>query len=342
MNGSRQRSPKTIEMTIMATVTVLLSNYNQAEYLRDSLRRICTQTRPADQIVVIDDGSTDDSLAVMKELAAQYPAVEVIENGTNLGLQRSIEIGLARVTGDYLVWAASDDRLLPQFLERNMEVLARHPEAGLAFSETSVLKGDTEEVDRFAINPLVKHIFNLDDLPEYMDTDALVRRMKRGYLPIASNTAVIRTDLVRAAGGFPKALEWHSDSFLACAIAYGFGACVIPETLQLIRAKPGTYSHAMHDPLRQSPVLREMLRLLRHHPHYRRIRWIYRACPSALSPFGMIMIRVLCRRPQDWDLLASFGLWSLQRYRIDHGFTWRQMGQLIGHRLFLKVARRNS
>ncbi len=320
----------------MATVTVILSNYNQGKYLRDSLGHICAQTRPADQIIVIDDGSTDDSLAIIKDFASRYSTLEVLENGVNLGLQRSVERAMERVRGDYLVWAASDDRLLPNFLERNMAVLARHPEAGLGFSETSVLQGDTEEVDHFAVNPAVKHIFDITDLPEYANPEALRRRMKRAYLPIASNTAVLRTDLIRAFGGFPRALEWHSDSFLACALAYRHGACVIPETLALIRANPGSYSSAMHDPVRQSPVLRAMLDLMRQHPEYRKVRAVYRECPSALSPFGLIMFRVLCWRPQDWDLMATFGFWLVNEYKKGHGLTWPEMAKVLASRLLLR------
>ena len=92
---------------------------------------------------------------------------------------------------DYLVWAAADDRLLPLFLERNMAVLARHPVAALSFSEVVSLKGDSEEIDRFATNPAAPRIFDLSDLPEYLSPEQLRNRMKRGYLPIASNTAVI-------------------------------------------------------------------------------------------------------------------------------------------------------
>src|SRR5262249_57017086 len=102
---------------------------------------------------------------------------------------------------DYLVWAAADDRLLPQFLDRNMAALARHPHAALSFSEVVSPKGDSEEIDRFATNPLAASTFNLDDLPEYLSPERLRQRMKRGYLPIASNTAVIGAAALRAIGG---------------------------------------------------------------------------------------------------------------------------------------------
>ena len=105
-------------------------------------------------------------------------------------VEASIAKALQLVRCEYLVWVAADDRLLPPFLERNMALLARHPAAALSFSEVVVLKGDSEEVDRFATNPDAPRIFDLSGLPAYLSPEQLRKRMKRAYLPIASNTAV--------------------------------------------------------------------------------------------------------------------------------------------------------
>ncbi len=96
--------------TAMSTVAVVLCNYNHAKYLPDSLGHICRQTRPADQIIVIDDGSTDDSWDIIQRFARDYSNVEARANGRNLGLEASIASALQMVRCDYLVWAAADDR----------------------------------------------------------------------------------------------------------------------------------------------------------------------------------------------------------------------------------------
>ncbi len=246
----------------MSTVAVVLCNYNHARYLSDSLGHICGQTRPADQVIVIDDGSTDRSWEIIEEFARQNRNLQAHANGQNLGLQASIAKALALVRCDYLVWAAADDRLLPPFLERNLAVLARHPQAALSFSEVVSLKGDSEEIDRFAINPAVSSTFNLGDLAEYLSPDQLRSRMQRAYLPIASNTAVINVTALRSIGGFPPALRWFADSFVAMALAMRQGACVIAEPLALIRASGESYSQRMHDATQQAKVLHAILDLL--------------------------------------------------------------------------------
>src|SRR5207244_7022380 len=136
---------------------------------------------------------------------------------------------LPRVTADYLVSAASDDRLLPAFLEKSMALLERHADAGLCFSELSVLRGDSGRIERFADVPRLAHIFDLSDLPEYLSPADLERRMRRAYLPMTSNSVVVRRSALLASGGYRRQLEWYADSFAYTVVALRHGACVVPE-----------------------------------------------------------------------------------------------------------------
>jgi glycosyltransferase involved in cell wall biosynthesis len=298
----------------MSTVAVVLCNYNHAKYLPDSLGHICAQTRPADQIVVIDDGSTDRSWDIIQKFARECPNLEAHANGRNAGLEASIARALPLDRCDYLVWAAADDRLLPPFLERNMAVLARHPVAALGFSEVVALKGDSEEIDRFAINPAAPRIFDLSDLPGYLLPDRLRQRMRQAYLPIASNTAVIRADALKAFGGFPAELRWFADSFACTALAMRHGACVVAEPLALIRSRLESYSQTMRDIPQQTAVLNAVLDLLGR-PAMRDIRAFMKDCPSNLTVYDPLILKVLGKRPSDWDLFAAYARWKMHESR---------------------------
>jgi glycosyltransferase involved in cell wall biosynthesis/uncharacterized coiled-coil DUF342 family protein len=322
------------------TVAVVLSNYNHGRYLPESLGGICGQTRPADEIIVIDDGSTDDSVAIIEDFAHRYPAIRFVRNEQNLGLQESITRALGLVTADYLAWAAADDRLLPEFLEESMAVLERHPEAGLCFSELSVLKGDTGQVERFALEPSVRHIFDLSDLPEFMTPERIMRRMERAFLPITANSVVVRRDALLAIGGYLRALQWHSDHFAYLVVALRHGACVVPETLALIRAHPGSYSHGgMRDPVRQTVVLTAVLDILGR-PDYRDIRRAFRRCPSNFSPWGIQMLELMLRRSRDWDLFVPYFWWKVREYRRGHGLSRPATFWRFGKRALATTRRR--
>jgi hypothetical protein len=295
----------------MNTVAVVLCNYNHARYLPDSLGHICSQTRPADQILVIDDGSTDDSWDIIQGFARDHSNLHARANGRNLGLEASIAKALSLVRCDYLVWAGADDRLLPTFLERNLILLANRPSAALSFSEVVVLKGDSEEIDRFATNPDAPRIFDLSDLPDHLSPEQLRRRMRRAYLPIASNTAVIRADALRAFGGFPAELRWFADSFACTALAMRHGACVLAEPLALIRSRPESYSQTMRNVPQQTTVLNAVLDLLAR-PEMCDIRALMKDCPSNLTVYDPLILRVLGTRPRDWDLFAAYAGWKIR------------------------------
>jgi len=321
------------------TVAVILSNNNHGRYLPQSLGGICEQTRPADEIVVIDDGSLD-SVGVIEEFTSRYPQIRFFRNPRNMGLQASIARVLPLVHSDYLVWAASDDRLLPSFLDRSMAVLDRHPQAGLCFSELAVIRPEPGDVQRFAVEPSVRHIFDLSDLPEYMTPAQVMRRMKRAYLPITSNSVVVRRDALLAMGGYPGDLEWCSDSFAYVVIALRHGACVVPEPLALIRPNPGSYSDRVReDSVRQRKVLMAMLDILAR-PEYRDVRRALRACPSNFSPWRGLMLKLQLRNPRDWDLFVPYLMWKIREYKRGHRLTWRRTAWELGVRGEQAVARR--
>jgi putative sugar O-methyltransferase len=311
---SLAREPARSSVGRQATVAIVMSNYNHGRYLGESLGGIRAQTRPADEIILIDDGSTDRSVKLLERFASANSNVVVLRNAERLGVNASISRAIPLVRSDYLVWTAADDRLLATFLERSMAALERHPEAGLCFSETTQLLGDSRMIKRFATDPALKRIFDLSELPEYLSPEALVTRMKRTYLPIAANTVVVRRDALLELNGFRAELEWYSDSFAYTVVALRHGACVVAETLGVIRTTPGSYSNAMYDPKRQFVVLRRMLDLLAT-PHYRDIRRLFRAAPSNFSPGLNTMLRAQFSNARDWDLLVAYLLWRFREYR---------------------------
>ncbi|MBX3454267.1 glycosyltransferase [Ferrovibrio sp.] len=309
------------------SVTILLSNYNQGHYLRSALDGIVGQFRPADEIILVDDGSTDNSRAIMAEYVKAHPRIRFMQNESNIGLQATIERVLPLITTTHMVWTASDDRLLPDFLTESMPVLERHPEAGLCFSETVELRGtdpSNELAVRFATTPGVAHIFNLGDLPEMLDPAAVVARMQRAYLPIAGNTAVVDCAKLRAIGGFVNALEWHSDLVAYTILTLRHGACVVAKPLAYIRANPQSYSYTgMRSPAKLREVQEEMLKLFSKRD-FRDIRRALRRAPAFFSVWGKGIMPVMARR-MDWDLLLPYATWWLREYKRGHRIGWGEI-----------------
>jgi len=302
------------------TVSVLVPNYNQAELLPRQLDSVCGQTRSADEILVLDDGSTDDSVEIIARYEGKHPHLRLLRNEVNRGLGFSMNRLLEEARCDFLVSAAADDMLLPQFLEKSMAALERYPQAGMCISEFVTSETDGTIVNRSRQMPAS---FGVAGLPAYVPPDELRQRFRDRYLWMSSNTVVARRSAVQAAGGFLPELEWHADWFVFYAVALRHGTCVVPEGLAVIRVNPGGYSDlGMKDPTRQRRVLRAIADTLKA-PRNRGLLPVFRRYPALLSVFGREMVLALRTTPRHWDLLIVYAAYLAKRYYRNHGPYWR-------------------
>lgn len=116
----------------MAKVSVVIPTYNHARYLGEAIESVLGQTFKGVEVVVVDDGSTDGTRALVAE---RYAEAVVYVRQENRGLPSARNTGLARAKGDYLVFLDADDRLTPDCLEKKVELLNRRPETGWVFSD---------------------------------------------------------------------------------------------------------------------------------------------------------------------------------------------------------------
>jgi glycosyltransferase involved in cell wall biosynthesis len=108
----------------MGRVSIVIPTYNQAHYIGEALDSALAQTRAADEILVVDNGSTDRT----PDIVRSYPDVRYIRQ-RNQGVCGSSNRGIREANGDYIVMLHSDDRLLPRHLEVSLNAFCEHPEA---------------------------------------------------------------------------------------------------------------------------------------------------------------------------------------------------------------------
>ncbi|MGE0489841.1 MAG: glycosyltransferase family 2 protein [Vulcanimicrobiota bacterium] len=111
-------------------VSVVIPVYNGEAYLGEAIESMLAQTRPADEILVVDDGSTDHSAAV----AESYPAVTVLRQA-NAGHLAARNLGLKTATGDLVALLDADDRSRPQRLALQLAAFGARPETAVCFGQ---------------------------------------------------------------------------------------------------------------------------------------------------------------------------------------------------------------
>lgn len=112
-----------------ATVSAIVVNYNGAKFLPDTLHSLLRQTRPPDEIVVVDNASTDGSAAMLRE---RYPSVVLIESPQNVGFAAGNNLAAERATGDYLALLNSDAVADARWIEELVAALEGDDRAAVA------------------------------------------------------------------------------------------------------------------------------------------------------------------------------------------------------------------
>lgn len=118
--------------SVSPKVTVLMPVYNAAPFMAEAMRSILSQTFRDFEFLIIDDGSTDDSVAIIE--ACKDSRIRLVGNGRNLGLVASLNRGLELARGEYIARMDADDISLPERLERQVRFMDAHPQVGVCGS----------------------------------------------------------------------------------------------------------------------------------------------------------------------------------------------------------------
>ena len=125
------------EMNTEQSVSIVITSFNHGAFLAEAIRSAQTQTHPLIEIIVVDDGSTDDSVTV----AGKFPAVRCI-TVRHQGLAAARNTGFKYSTGRFVVFLDADDRLSPSAIESGLAALSAHPECGFVYGHYTLIDND--------------------------------------------------------------------------------------------------------------------------------------------------------------------------------------------------------
>lgn len=244
----------------LPTLTLVISNLNDGPFIGAAFEAIERQADQLERILLIDDGSEDDSVAQMEAFARRVPQTEIIRNTRRMGVIANYNSALDAVTTDLVVFASSNDIILPELFACSRRILGEYPQAGLS-------------------STLVRYMSLEAEPQEIMASPMPLRR--DGYLPpeaarrilftegewTVGNTTVYRTSALRAVGAFRPELFGVCDSFASTWIACRFGACFMPRVLAMWRRDPTGYASSTIDMFdRAGSVLATIPELIERNP----------------------------------------------------------------------------
>ncbi len=175
----------------MPRISVIVPAYNAKDTILAALRSTLTQTRPVDEVVVVDDGSQDGTAELVER---EMPEVKVVRQA-NAGPSAARNTAAEAAQGDWLAFLDADDLWLPQKLEAQLAALEHQPEIGMCSSDWV-----RHEVKAPPVPPLA-------ELPQRHITFGDIVRLNR----FQTSTVLVRKDLWRAVGGFRTAIDGTED-----------------------------------------------------------------------------------------------------------------------------------
>lgn len=121
-------------------VSVVIASYNHAPYVEASILSVINQTYPNIELLVVDDGSSDDSVERIRRLQEKYDFDFRVQK--NIGLTQTLNESIARARGEYFVPFGSDDIMMPNRIELQVAYMADKPEVGICAGNMELMRAD--------------------------------------------------------------------------------------------------------------------------------------------------------------------------------------------------------
>jgi len=312
------------------SISIVLPNYNHSAELETSLAAIVAQKRPADEIVVVDDGSEDDSIAVIQRFAAAHPAIRLVRHPRRLGVAAAVNRGLREARSDYVILASADEKIDSEMTFWLEHAIERFPQAELAVSfyrEWFPATGVVRVHDRSSVSGMW---YASGDEPFFVDPARLRVLLRKQIVFLHVNTAIFRRQALLDVGCFAPDLRWHADWFAIYAIALRSGFCAVPRALSYFRIDEESYSaRGIRDPALRREVMLNIIDRLGQ-PEFAYFRDALRQAPSPMSPFMRTMLIALVRRPQHYrELFWILRWWLIELARGRRPAAWASLVQRV-------------
>lgn len=201
------------------TVTVVMATYRRPELVVASVRSLAEQTMAPSEIIVVDDCSGDDTLAVLADLQREIPQLRVVSTPENRGASVALNRAISLSTGDYIAIADDDDVCRPRRLELSVELLER--------TGADMVGGQVIGALRWPLR------FATSRFPT--DAEGIRRRIEAGFDPLPHITLMFRRASIDRFGGYREVARVADLELMLRWAHRGARAVVSPEVFATYR-----------------------------------------------------------------------------------------------------------
>jgi len=239
-------------------ISAIIPTYNNAEYIEEAINSILAQSHPVDEIIVIDDGSSDNTETLTRALKQKTDKLSYTKQG-NQGPSAARNHGIELANGDWVAFLDADDRWPKDKIALQIAALQREPSLQL-------IAGDMAETDQRG-NVQVESVLAKHQLLELFQRlagrplhNALTALVNKNFIP--TGTVLVKRTVLNQAGGFNPDIRFGEDLELWAKIACHHPITCLPERLMYRR------QHGANATQNTGPMLEDLVKVMGSISHY--------------------------------------------------------------------------
>jgi hypothetical protein len=246
-------------------ISVVLPNFNHAEELPRALHALLRQEPAPDEIIVVDDASTDASIAVIESFARNDATIKLIRHPTNRGAPAALNTGLKSAKEKFIYFGAADDFVLPGFFSSAVASLEACRDAAFFCAEVVLINREGAIIDFRPLLPPSRGKASISPA----ESRRLVRKIDNWAV---GQSAVYRRQMLLDIGGFDESLGSLCDGLTYRLLALRHGFCFSDQLVAAWQVRPDSYSaRTSTSPSENAPLID------------RAKTWIRKSFPSPLN-----------------------------------------------------------
>lgn len=272
----------------MKNISAIIPAFNSAEFIAEAIHSILEQTRPVTEIIIVDDGSTDNTQHVVENIAGPIIYIKQQNQGPSLARNK----GVRAANSDWIAFLDADDQWTPDKIEKQLSLLQSIPNLAL-------IAGDMSEINKsnrlITESVLAKHnlLTKFQAIQGQAIPNALAELVSINFIP--TGTVLAKKSALLEAGLFNPTIRFGEDLELWAKIAAKHSIACIPEVLMLRR------QHGNNATQLTTPLLNDLVRVMQSITDY--------------APQQLVAQHINPKRLVS-DAYANLGYWEFTQYDL--------------------------
>lgn len=230
-------------------ISVVIPAYNSAVFIADAVRSILNQSQPVAEIVIVDDGSSDDTQTVIESLLGPIIYIKQL----NQGPSSARNTGIDAAKNEWIAFLDADDQWTPNKIERQLNALQNYPELVLIAGDMAEIDNSNRIITESVLNKhnLLREFQELENRPI---PNALAELVTKNFIP--TGTVLVKKSALIEAGCFNPSIRFGEDLECWSKIAAKHPIACMPEILMLRR------QHGNNATQLTAPLLNDLVKVM--------------------------------------------------------------------------------